>query len=341
MIKTLSTAAEILRPMAQAVSNRVRSLYQERQAGQMPFSVANDLLERGLDETLGRLHGGNVDAAWWRNLLARLGQQFVAPDFLRKPALQEWLTDEQARTDVKALARARILGATADDAEARLRLGRAYSQSTGEHERLAEGPIEVVLAILVAGYLASINSSFEPLAGMLQGSARESREASREVQAQLGDFQRMLGKLSPDTYVVQAHSDAAKRALDLLCKQRSLSPASVRQEIRALAQRVTDGDLCYAEPTVCADVYYWTARVHATQPETLATARQYLEQLRQRLPGVDTRTIEALILEAEGDVDGALRILRDIDTPDGRATLFGTLVRTQGAEFALLWFDDQ
>ena len=68
MIETLSTAAEILRPVVEAASRHIRRVYQERQAGQMPFSVPNDLLERGLDETLGRLRGGNVDDAWWRTL---------------------------------------------------------------------------------------------------------------------------------------------------------------------------------------------------------------------------------------------------------------------------------
>jgi len=328
MMDTLSAAAEILRPVVQAVSRHVRRIYQERQAGQMPFSGGNDLLERGLDETLGRLRGGNIDGAWWRNLLAGIGQQFVAPDFLRKPALQEWLDDEQVQTDVKALARARILGAMADDAETCLRLRRAYSQSTGEDERLAEGPIEVVLAILTAGYLGNLASSLDLIAGMIQGSTRESREA-------LDDVQRMIGSLGPDTHVVQAHSEMAKRVLDLLCKQRSLSPAPVRQELKALAQRMTDGDLRYAELAIRAEVYCWTARVHATQPETLSVARHYLELLHQGSAGTDTRIIEALIRETEGDVDGALRILRDISTPDGRATLFRTLVLSRGAKSAL------
>jgi hypothetical protein len=34
-------------------------------------------------------------------------------------------------------------------------------------------------------------------------------------------------------------------------------------------------------------------------------------------------------------------MLRDIDTPDGRATFFSTLFRTRGAETALAWFDNQ
>ncbi len=63
----------------------------------MPFGGENDLLEKGLDETLGRLCQGNVDDAWWRNVLDRIEHKYVAPDFLRKPALQEWLADEQVQ----------------------------------------------------------------------------------------------------------------------------------------------------------------------------------------------------------------------------------------------------
>jgi hypothetical protein len=176
---------------------------------------------------------------------------------------------------------------------------------------------------------------------MIQGNARERREASVRLETQLGDVQHKLGELGPDTYVVQAHSEVAKRALDLLCKQRSASPKPVRQELPALARRVTEGDLRHATPAIRAEVYYWTARVHATQPETLDIANHYLEQLRQASPSTDRSIIEALVLEAGGDADDALRILRDIGTPDGRATLFGTLVRTRGAEPALSWFDNQ
>jgi hypothetical protein len=95
MIETLAAVAEPLISVGQAVWPEVRRVYRERQAGQMPFASGIDLLERGLDETLGRLRGGNVDNTWWQNLLDRIGHQFVAPDFLRKPALQEWLANEQ------------------------------------------------------------------------------------------------------------------------------------------------------------------------------------------------------------------------------------------------------
>jgi hypothetical protein len=300
----------------------------------MPFSGRNDLLEQGVDATFDRLRGGNIDNTWWHNLLSSIGHQFVAPDFLRMPALQEWLADEQVQRDTKALARARIMGTDTDAPEAWTRLQSAYAVMTGENERLADGPIEVVIAILAAGYLGSIDPRLQPIAGMIQASTQENREQFTAVQ-------RRFDELGPDHHVVTAHSEYAERELSLLLKQRSLTPNRVRQELITLAQRVTEGDLRYVERSIRARVQYWSARLHALQPETLPVAKHYLEQLHQTDPGVDTRIIDALLLEAERNVDGALQMLRDIDTPDGRATFFRTLLIVRGAEAALSWFDNQ
>jgi hypothetical protein len=169
---------------------------------------------------------------------------------------------------------------------------------------------------------------------MIQASTKANRE-------QLSAMYRRLDELGPDSYVVAAHSEQAERELSLLLKQRSLSPDRVRQALITLAQRVTNGELCYVERSIRAKVQYWVARLYALQPDTLPVARHYLAQLHQTDPGVDTRIIDALILEAEGNINGALQTLRDIDIVDGRATFFATLFRTRGEEAALSWFDDQ
>lgn len=341
MAETLSLLARPLISVAQAIWRPVRRVYRERQAGQMPFSGVNDLLEQGLDETMSRLCGGNVDDTWWRNVLTHIGHNYVAPDFLCKPALQEWLDDEEVQRDAKALARARVMGGDTDDPEAQIRLRRAYAHSTGEDERLADGPLDVVLAIIAAGYMASIDTPLRPIAGMIQSSARENRQGFERMEEQLSAIHRGVEELGPNTSLVQILSERVEHELNLLLKQRALSLGRVRQELIALAQRVTEGDLRHVKHSVGTEVQYWCARVHATQPETLADARQYLEQLHQANPGADTRIVDALILETEGDIDGALRILRDVDTPDGRATFFRTLFSRRGAETAMLWFDDQ
>ena len=75
----------------------------------MPLAQPPPLLDELLNETLDRIRGGNIESGWWQGLLDRFGQRYVAPDFLRKPALQEWLVDESVVDDLKAIAKGRIM----------------------------------------------------------------------------------------------------------------------------------------------------------------------------------------------------------------------------------------
>ena len=63
--------------------------------------------------------------------------------------------------------------------------------------------------------------------------------------------------------------------------------------------------------------------------------------MRQANPSKETQIIDALIAENEGDVDAALRILRDVANADGRSSLFAMLWRARGNDAALAWFDEQ
>lgn len=340
MIEVLSALAKPLMSVANVVWSHVRRMYRERQAGQMPIADSTDLLDRGLEETLTRLRGGKVDDTWWQNLLNRIGHRSVAPDFLRRPALRQWLGEEQVGRDFKTLARQRIIGTKTDDPDTRKRLCKAYSNVTGENERLAESPIEVVLAVVVAGFLETI-TSFEPLAGMIQAGIQETRASLGQLQNDVGTISRKFEALGTDQHVVRAHSETADAELSLLLKQRSLSFDRVRQEIVTLTKRVTDSDLSYTTSVVRSKVLYWAARLHAVRADTVPLAKSYLEHLQRENPDADTRIIDALTRETDGDVDRALVILRDINTPDGRATLFFVLCRKDGEGNALVWFDEQ
>lgn len=168
----LSTSATILWQIAGALLKGARRLYAEREAGRLPFDPQANLLEGVLNETLNRLRGGNVEEAWWRKFLGRFGQKYVAPDFLRKPALQEWLAKEPVSTDFKALAIAYLLTGDGDDPEARIRITESYSVQTGAASCFAGGSIDVVLAVLVAGYIASIPSDQCASTGIIQAGVR-------------------------------------------------------------------------------------------------------------------------------------------------------------------------
>ena len=82
-------------------------------------------------------------------------------------------------------------------------------------------------------------------------------------------------------------------------------------------------------------VQYWVARLCAGDLETLNVARECREQISNDNSNMDLSIVDALIAEADGDPDRAIRILRDRDDPDSRTTLFGVIARARGTAKAL------
>ena len=83
------------------------------------------------------------------------------------------------------------------------------------------------------------------------------------------------------------------------------------------------------------------ARLSVLDEQKLSSAQTFRDDLKQIEPDMDLSIIEALFLEAEGNVDKALQILRDRDDPDSRSVLFSMLARSSSGEDALAWFDNQ
>ena len=289
-------------------------------------------MESSLDETLDRMRGGNIEDSWWRGLLGRLRQSYITPDFLRQPALQEWLRDDQVADDLKTLAAARILGGTGDDPNIQARLTQCYADGTGEDRELAKHPIEVAVAIIVAGYIAAIPADQRPLAGMFQ-------ELSGQLQERFDRFERT--KLLADPIIHEAHTDQTTQKLSEILMLRSIDPPGALRNIQELLNRVSVGDLQAADHSTKDKVRYWAVRLCASDTETLGFAKE----LRKRLPSdrddMNLLLVDALIAELEGDKDLAIRLLRDHDDPDSRTALFGLLSRARGEEASLAWYADQ
>ena len=119
----IESALPLLRSFVPRVLSRVSRLRAERQAAVLPVIQSTDLVTQALDETLKRLRGGSIEDTWWHNILNRLGQKYISPDFLRTPALQTWLAGEQVAIDFKTLATTRLVSADEDDAETRTPYG--------------------------------------------------------------------------------------------------------------------------------------------------------------------------------------------------------------------------
>ena len=280
-----------------------------------------------LNETLDRIRGGSFDTGWWQRLLDRFGQQYIAPDFLRKPTLQEWLRKEPVANDLKTIATWRIMATAQDEAAPRDRLAQTYSIQSGEALYFAAGPIDAVVAILVAGYIEAIGADQRAIAGMVQtGISRIDERLDHLIQS-----------ISPitDPITRHAHTEHAEKELARLLALRAVNSQKSRSDIQKLLRRLDSGDLAAADEEVKHNVRYWTARLCASDAETLDIAGELRAQIRNDDPARDLSIVDALIFEMHGDSDGAIRLLLDRDDPDSRTTLFGVLARARDTSTAL------
>jgi len=152
---------------------------------------------------------------------------------------------------------------------------------------------------------------------------------------------RLSDNFGTDRLVEAAHSQRVFEELARVKQRRAWDAIQAREQIRYLLDRVQIGDLRHADRAAQSAVLNWAARLHAGQPEHLEEAKRFRDRLRQLDPEADIRIPNALILETEGDGDGALRMLRDVDDSDARTALFLILDRIKGSATALEWFDDQ
>ena len=334
----LSALAKVLIPFAQFVRGKASRLYAERAGSRLP--IEPDLMEANLDLTLGRLRRGNVDDLWWQNILARLGRAYVAPDFLKKPALQEWLADSLVADELKAVAKDMLMSGGGQELEIPERLTQSYSDQMGEASQFARTPILVVVAVLVAGYIASIPPEQKPIAGMFQELHGEIQELHGEISEGVTRIDQARLSVLADPILQQSHSDRAENELANILSLRVFDSVGSRK-IQDLMNRLSDGDLVAAIDDAKAKVRYWAARLCAGDTETVEIAKDLLHELRESNAQVNLAVVDALIAETEGDAGKALRLLRDHDDPDSKSVIFGLLSRSEGKSIALSWFERQ
>lgn len=333
MEPVLSPLAVALRPFAQTVFQHLSRLHAERKAGEAAFTQSSTIMDGVLNETLNRIRGRDIDTAWWRPLLQAYVQQYVAPDFLTKPALQRWLIEDSVGADLKTLATARIMASNGDQAEIYDRLAEKYSDFTGEARHLASGPIDVMTAILVAGYLQKIPDDQRALAGLAQAGFLQTAK----------NIENLKEALSPRSDVItrQAHTQVASKELKRSITLRALDPEKSRSMVRDLHERIENGDLVATDDALRTEVQYWLARLCAVDADTLNVAKELRTRIKSTDPNRDLCVVDALIAEKSGDPDEAIRFLRDRRDSDSRTTLFGIILRSRGPYTALDLYTDR
>ena len=327
MEASVMTAAKVLVPIATAVSSRIARLRAERSAAHEPYQLQPDLLNQQLQETLDRLRGGSVDAPWWRHLLSEIEQSYVAPEFFNTLSVQSWLGEKDVQEGLFSLARASLVVQLRDDeAETRKCLSESYSQHTGEPESCADVPINIVVAVLTAGYIPSIPKSQRSVAGMVQAVHREVEGINKTLKS--------------NPAVINTLTRVAEDELSEILALRTFDFEDAIERVKRLWHRVDGGDLAAVHEAVMGRVRYWAARLLASTSESTDEARMIRFGLSCQDTGENLHVVDALIMAADGDADGAIRMLRDDADADGRSVLLALLARLRGERAALEWCAD-
>ncbi len=315
----------------------INRLYNERKAGKMPFEVDCNIFNKITDETFGRIAKIKVNDKWWRNLLNQIGHKYIAPDFIQKKAVLKWLSDNQVRDDIKLIAKKCIMtGKDNKDSEIVKRLKISYAQYTGEREEAADIIINVVVAMIISGFFGKSDKKNEPLIGIMQEQIRKIDNISKSLNNQ-------VDSVLKDPHVLKAHTEILEKKLLKILQKRSFVPKTPKDDLEILINRMSDnGNLSYADNSLKKKVYYWAARLNASELSSLDKTKKYIEKYKSYGNNSieDINIVNALIAKTKGDNDKALQILRDINSSDGRSVFLTVFSKIKGKEAALLWHNE-
>lgn len=243
-------------------------------------------------------------------------------------SVQEWLALAQTQDDLKALARIHIAGASEDD-QARARLSTSFMEATGDNEARAHDAILVCVAILVAGAIERLTPELQVLSD-IDGTRHET------TRAEIAALRQSLPNGGGQSIVVEV----AKTELDLVLKRRSIPGVDSLKELTSLLNRIENGDLQSAQEHLEPELRYWLARLSAsTKPPRPAESGKHLQRLQAINSNRDVRIVEAWLAASRDDFDAAIQLARNVDDPDGRATLFALLER-KDQKLALEWLKE-
>ena len=151
-----------------------------------------------------------------------------------------------------------------------------------------------------------------------------------------------LSQLASQKIVLPAHfADRELTArLALALRRRGFGKADTVKELSELADLALSHEYAHSSHGVRFEILDRAARANAA-PATVETADRFLIAARGLNPSGDLFLADALLKEAKGDANAALRTLRTRPNPDTRAALFNVLARTKGAEAARAWVRDE
>ena len=123
-------------------------------------------------------------------------------------------------------------------------------------------------------------------------------------------------------------------------RRRGFPNSNAELEFSTLADRVIEGDSQNGSTILKAEVCERSARVFAASGDR-QKAEYYKNSAVQFDASRNLFVVDAFLREASGDVDGALRDLRNQNNIDGNSTAFDIIMKARGVDQALAWLKGQ
>lgn len=182
------------------------------------------------------------------------------------------------------------------------------------------------------GYSPAISRQTAAIERLAEG---QENLATREQLAGIADN---LGQLVSQRTALPAHfADRELTAkLTQALRRRGFGKTDIAKELSELGELAVSQQYSLGSRAIRFEILDRAARANAA-PQTTDVAQRFLEAARELNPTGDLFLADALLKDAKGDTEAALRTLRTRPNPDTRAALFSALARTKGAVAARAW----
>lgn len=323
--------ANLLAALSRRLQPLVRRIWAERIAARDGI-VAPDWLDAAMDEAIARLTGQPRQDRLIEKFLVRSTHRVVAAGFFRKPAVRNWLCGPDVVSDLRRVVRHRFLQPLSPPLRPRVSTLEAYEEATGEHRPSAQDAFNQAVSVI----LASLRTQQGPDSSVATAAIAFQGEQIRE---QIEDLPQ---RLTPSSVAAAGAATLAERAqAELKCilvRRSVVSQDETRTALQTLNDRLATGDLHGAPSETRAQVVWWAARLAASDPGPRYD--ELVAQARALDLTADFGLHEALRLSALGEIDEALRRLRERADPDARSNIVSIMAKAGRRADMLAWVGD-
>lgn len=258
-------------------------------------------------------------------------RQEVKKALTYSPKLVEYIIVTTAKDDIKLQQLAQQL------ARQQAKKGRKIAIDIWGWKTLEEriNEFESSREVFDPGFSPSIKKVREQLEAVV---GRQSKQATK---TDIVELAAKLDEVASHTKLPAVYADRElQRRLSRGLRRRGFGESDWTKESAQLAHSVMDGELSQASVSLRADVLRRAARANA-DGKTIEKAKRYYEAFQALTSNEVDRIYVALVADAEGDSDRALRLLRQENSKDARAVIFNILLHVKDTNQALDWIDSQ